>query len=127
MVAHPPHYTSHPSGVEVVSYTRLLPFGPGNAVKYVMRRDEKGTARQDLEKALWYLDDCLNTNSGFYDQTPEMRRIVLPVVVAEPHPLVREFLARIYLLESSDRGGTYPALPDARDTLVELLKEYPND
>lgn len=56
MVNHPPHYTSHPSGVECITITEHMNFNIGNAVKYLWRADEKGDASQNLEKARWYID-----------------------------------------------------------------------
>ena len=53
-VHHPPHYTSHPSGVECIQVTEHMGFNLGNAMKYIWRADEKGAALQDLEKAAWY-------------------------------------------------------------------------
>lgn len=55
-VNHPPHYTSHPSGIECIEITEHMGFNLGNALKYIWRADEKGNAIQDLEKARWYLD-----------------------------------------------------------------------
>jgi hypothetical protein len=55
-VNHPAHYTSHPSGVEVIRITEHMGFCLGNAIKYIMRCDEKGAAIEDLKKAVWYLD-----------------------------------------------------------------------
>ncbi len=55
-VNHPPHYTSHPSGVECIDITEHMSFPIGNVVKYLWRADEKGAPLQDLEKARWYLD-----------------------------------------------------------------------
>lgn len=54
-VNHPPHYTSHPSGVECIQVTEHMNFNLGNAMKYIWRADEKGNDIQDLEKAAWYL------------------------------------------------------------------------
>lgn len=56
LVNHPPHYTAHPSGVECITITEHMSFNLGNAVKYVWRADEKGSAIEDLEKAAWYID-----------------------------------------------------------------------
>lgn len=56
MVNHPPHYTAHPSGVEVIEITEHMNFCLGNAVKYIMRCDLKGDDLEDLRKARWYLD-----------------------------------------------------------------------
>lgn len=55
-VEHPPHYTSHPSGVECIQVTEHMSFNLGNAVKYVWRADLKGDAIEDLRKARWYIE-----------------------------------------------------------------------
>lgn len=56
IINHPPHYTSHPSGVECITITEHMSFTLGNAVKYVWRADLKGEGIEDLKKARWYLD-----------------------------------------------------------------------
>lgn len=55
-VNHPPHYTTHPSGVECIKIVEHMGFCLGNVVKYVWRADLKGDAVEDLEKARFYLD-----------------------------------------------------------------------
>lgn len=55
-VNHPPHYTTHPSGVECITVTEHMNFCRGNAVKYIWRAGEKGSELQDLKKARWYID-----------------------------------------------------------------------
>jgi hypothetical protein len=65
MVNHPKHYTSHPSGVECIEITRHYCFSIGNAIKYLWRaglKAEQGMQDrqkeiQDLEKAIWYIND----------------------------------------------------------------------
>ena len=64
MVNNPPHYTKHPSGVECIEITRHMSFNIGNAFKYVWRADEKGSDIQDLQKAIWYLEDELKLRKG---------------------------------------------------------------
>ena len=54
-VNHPPHYTSHPSGVECITITAHMGFCLGNAVKYIWRADLKHDAIEDLKKAAWYI------------------------------------------------------------------------
>lgn len=54
-VARPSHYTSHPSGVECIQVTEHMGFNLGNAMKYLWRADEKGSAIEDLRKAAWYV------------------------------------------------------------------------
>lgn len=58
-VNHPSHYTSHPSGVEAIEITRHMGFNLGNAMKYLWRNGLKDgqPAVQDLEKAIWYIQD----------------------------------------------------------------------
>lgn len=55
-VAHPKHYTSHPSGIECIQITEHMGFNLGNAVKYIWRCDLKQDAIEDLKKAKWYID-----------------------------------------------------------------------
>lgn len=57
MVNHPPHYTSHPSGVECIEITRHMGFNLGNSLKYIWRADLKGNALEDIDKAIFYLKD----------------------------------------------------------------------
>lgn len=56
MVNHPPHYTSHPSGVECIQITEHMNFNVGNAVKYLWRAGLKSDALEDLRKARFYVD-----------------------------------------------------------------------
>jgi hypothetical protein len=55
LVNNPPHYTSHPSGVECIQITEHMGFNVGNAIKYLWRADEKGAPLDDLRKAAWYV------------------------------------------------------------------------
>lgn len=55
-VSNPPHYTSHPSGVECIDVTEHMGFNLGNAMKYIWRCDLKLDAIEDLEKAKWYIE-----------------------------------------------------------------------
>ena len=55
-VNHPPHYTTHPSGVECITITEHMNFCIGNALKYLWRADLKNNATEDLKKAAWYIN-----------------------------------------------------------------------
>lgn len=55
-VNHPPHYTKHPSGIECIQITEHMTFNLGNAVKYIWRSNHKQNTREDLEKAIWYIN-----------------------------------------------------------------------
>lgn len=58
-VNHPSHYTSDPSGIECIEITRHRNFNVGNAIKYLWRagRKEQAATVQDLQKAIWYIND----------------------------------------------------------------------
>jgi len=56
-VNHPPHYTSHPSGIECIQVTEHYNFCIGNAIKYLWRAGLKSDdPTQDLRKAVWYIE-----------------------------------------------------------------------
>lgn len=56
-VNHPPHYTSHPSGIEAIQITEHMNFCLGNAVKYIWRAGLKSNSPvEDLKKAAWYIE-----------------------------------------------------------------------
>jgi hypothetical protein len=54
----PPHYKTHPSGIECITITEHFNFNRGNAIKYLWRAGEKvsGNELEDLKKARWYID-----------------------------------------------------------------------
>lgn len=58
LVNHPPHYTSHPSGVECIDVTKHMDFCLGNAMKYIWRAGIKDEAKtvEDLKKAVFYIN-----------------------------------------------------------------------
>ena len=66
----PKHYTSHPSGIETIEITRWMNFNLGNSIKYILRSGKKSedTAIQDLEKAIWYLNDEIKRLKGEYNK-----------------------------------------------------------
>lgn len=63
-VNHPKHYTSHPSGIEVIQITEHMNFCLGNAIKYIMRCNLKNDAIEDLRKAAWYLEREIKRRGG---------------------------------------------------------------
>jgi hypothetical protein len=62
-VDHPAHYHSsyiHEScgtPIECIDVVRHMGFDEGNAVKYIWRAGKKNDEIEDLEKAIWYLQD----------------------------------------------------------------------
>ena len=64
-VDHPSHYNSHPSGIECIEIVRHYPFNVGSAIKYLWRAglkkdmamDDIEKEIEDLEKAVWFIND----------------------------------------------------------------------
>ena len=56
LVNHPAHYKT--GGIETIDFIEAkdLNYNMGNAVKYISRAEHKGNKKQDLEKAVWYLN-----------------------------------------------------------------------
>lgn len=63
-VNHPQHYQGN--GIEVIDIIEAfdLNFSLGNSIKYILRADKKGNKKQDLEKAIWYLNNELKKFNG---------------------------------------------------------------
>lgn len=56
LVNNPPHYASHPTGVECIDIAECYGFNVGNAIKYLWRAGLKTPdPMQDLRKAQWYV------------------------------------------------------------------------
>lgn len=68
MVNHPPHYKSHPSGIECIEVTQHFNFCLGNTIKYIWRAGEKGDRLEDLKKAAWYLDREIKSEAKRRDE-----------------------------------------------------------
>jgi translation initiation factor 2B subunit (eIF-2B alpha/beta/delta family) len=64
MVNHPDHYQGNKTEVIDIIEDYNLGFSLGNAIKYILRADKKGNKKQDLEKAIWYLERELSKFRG---------------------------------------------------------------
>lgn len=60
----PSHYRQHAH--ECIEFTQHLNFNLGNAFKYIWRHKEKN-GREDLEKAVWYLERQRNDAPKFME------------------------------------------------------------
>lgn len=82
-VNHPQHYASHPSGIECITIAEHMGFNVGNAVKYLWRADEKGSALEDLRKAAWYVQREIEKRLRDIDTALDK----LPTIPQQPQPL----------------------------------------
>ena len=72
-VNHPAHYNSHPSGVECIEIIRHYVCDIANVMKYLWRAglkteegmSDKDKEREDLHKAVWYLNDYFQSIIGY--------------------------------------------------------------
>lgn len=64
MVDHPQHYKGKSFEAIDIINDYGLNFELGNAIKYILRADKKGNKKQDLEKAIWYLNHELSKFRG---------------------------------------------------------------
>lgn len=102
-VNHPSHYVSHPSGVETINITREFEFALGNAWKYLMRFRYKGKPKEDLEKAVWYMNDYMNHRDLYAEftvklgneKTENLINNARKVIAAEEIPEVKHAMSAI--------------------------------
>ena len=64
LVNSPSHYQGNRFEVIDIIDDFNLSFNTGNAIKYILRADKKGNQKQDLLKAIWYLEHELNKLNG---------------------------------------------------------------
>lgn len=64
LVNSPPHYQGNKFEVIEIIDDFGLSFNTGNAIKYILRAEKKGNQKQDLLKAIWYLEHELNKLNG---------------------------------------------------------------
>lgn len=102
-VNHPSHYVSHPSGVETINITREFEFALGNAWKYLMRFRYKNKPKEDLEKAVWYMNDYMHHRDLYaeftvklgIEKTENLINNARKVIAAEKIPEVKHAMRAI--------------------------------
>lgn len=107
-IDHPSHYnaakTILPDGTakyEAIKVIRVwrLGFSLGNAVKYILRAPHKGTELEDLEKALWYLDDAMKFPVTVINAYSRVIPLFSAATVAEDWGLPEPMQHVLYLIE----------------------------
>ena len=56
----PQHYRQGP--IECIELIRNLPFSQGAAIKYLWRLGMKDDIDQELDKARWFINDCIDND-----------------------------------------------------------------
>ena len=116
MVKNPPHYNQHKH--EVIELSEQFDFCMGNVIKYVLRAPYKGNKKQDLEKALWYLDRFIGSNLDEYVfddlfENEEMRELI----TSFESPLL------VAILSEPTGAGRAALLNAIKDAEIEDLKK----
>lgn len=115
-VNHPPHYNKHPSGVEAIVLCEKLTFNLGTAIKYLFRVGHKpnNAAKQDLEKALWYLKR--ENNRVAIDVIPKTAEpVIVSIRLADPSSVLGQVLFHM------QAGNRYPQLAAMIDVVQRAL------
>ena len=101
-VDHPKHYNNHRSGVEAIEICEWLPFNLGNAVKYIMRCEDKGTFLEDVKKAKWYMmreitryNDISNYDEYFNFEHDNYRGYLISIIKHESDDDKRDFFCSL--------------------------------
>lgn len=93
-VNHPSHYAEGRrfEPIDVIEDWGL-DFHLGNAVKYISRAGRKGDAREDIEKAVWYLNRWLERDGGASKDVPTpIPDDLSPPAGSEPIPVPTPYI-----------------------------------
>ncbi len=94
-VNRPSHYNAHPH-MECIELVEMLPFCEGNAIKYLWRAGLKGPAREDLEKALWYVNRAASrAKHPFYARPSAFQQTLRRACEGFESDIVREAIRAI--------------------------------
>ena len=71
-INHPDHYGGKDNPYEAIKVIEAwsLGFNLGNCVKYISRAGKKGSRKEDLQKAKWYLDREIANAQGSPQENP---------------------------------------------------------
>ena len=74
-VKHPKHYNENPSGVECIDVIQHMNWCCGSAIKYIWRADHKNNDIEDLEKAIFCLNQEIKRRKQYGSQEAGTRKI----------------------------------------------------
>lgn len=138
-VNHPQHYNSHPSGVECIDIIRHYVCDISNVFKYLWRAGLKGeegmTDREkeieDMQKALWYLNDYHQSlvgsslmTLGMFDHPSGIEVDKIASHYVEPVANTFRLLWRVGLITKDGHVLHVPGEVAAVTVAMSLLYEY---
>lgn len=95
----PIHYQG--KGVECIQITRCFGFAQGNAIKYAWRAGQKDSFKQDMQKCLWYINECKTNPSEPSTQSETAKALFLEQVY---HKEVEHYLHHHAILKAIIEG-----------------------
>lgn len=104
MVNHPPHYTSHPSGVDCIEIFEWCSGCTAAAWKYLWRTGKKWNDLEDLQKCQWYIRREIQHTMAL-----QSRGIVREMLVPES---LEADLRKVLAVSSGTHGAALQALAD---------------
>lgn len=120
-VFNPSHYRSHPSGVECIDIIRNMPFSQGNAIKYCWRAGMKDEDLQDLTKALWYINDCIENKVVMYNYLEDPKMVAMFYQWFDAEPAGYRKLVITYLVHRLKKAAKLKL-----EEWIESIKEMPS-
>lgn len=86
-VNHPKHYNQHPNGIECIDIIRHYTCDIANAIKYLWRaglkpemgKEDAEKEIEDLQKALWYIEDYVKNFNNTAWEVDHIKRMVKEV------------------------------------------------
>ena len=88
-INHPQHYEKNGVKLEPIDFCELFPFCQGNALKYILRRKDKGNELEDLKKARFYLKRA--KKNGVKINLDETHLFLIRYLARRDDPLVKPF------------------------------------
>jgi len=102
-VNHPDHYNSHPSGIECIDIAEHMSFSLGNAVKYLLRCKEKGKEKEDVGKAIFYIDrEITRLHSCPHVISQKVEEGLMEVAATETDPLLSSVYGTLSAMHAID-------------------------
>lgn len=109
MVNHPPHYNSHPSGVEVIELTQYCICCISNALRYTCRAGLKWDSAEDLRKAIWYVNReiALRLTNGAAEvllplgRAEQINQLFARYIEMEPDATTRQVVRLLWIAQNS--------------------------
>jgi len=115
----PSHYKDVVPGIECIELTESMDFVMGNVVKYLWRWEHKN-GKEDLEKALWYVNRAIAKPHNFGDRGFDQD---IKYILSHFDLMTSRALDAIFRWVERPWHGNEKFLHDAKECIETLIKE----